>query len=71
MLAPKLAICILQFEPVLFLKLLCLSPNWHFLCLEGMDDLFKATENAFVNQYYESLLYKRSYTNSSVVYARG
>jgi len=36
-----------------------------------MEEIFKKTEIAFVNEYYEYLLYKRSYTNSSVVYAGG
>jgi hypothetical protein len=71
MLEPQIAMVILQYDPSQFRKLLQLSPNWHFLCLEGMDDLCKKTEIGFINQYFQELLYKRSYTNSSVVYAGG
>jgi len=54
-----------------FRKYLCLTPNWHYLVLEGMDDLFKRMECEFINKYYEHLLFKRSYTNSSVIYSGG
>ena len=36
-----------------------------------MDQAFKAIECDFINKYYEHLLFKRSYTNSSVIYAAG
>lgn len=50
---------------------MCLSPNWHYLVLDGMDQAFKRVECGFINQYYEHLLFKRSYTNSSVIYVGG
>ena len=57
---------LLSFDPSNFRKLLCLSPNWHYLVLEGIDNLFKPIEVAFTNMYYGHLLFKSSYTNSSV-----
>jgi len=48
-----------------------LSPNWRFLILEGIDELFKKIEIEFVNRYYEHLQFKRSYTNSSVIFSGG
>ena len=62
---------ILSYEPSCFRKLLCLTPNWHFLVLEGMDALFKPLETSFINLYYEHLLFKRSYTNSSIILSGG
>jgi hypothetical protein len=62
---------ILSFEPGCFRKLLCLSPNWHFLVLEGVDTLFAPIEVAFANMYYEHLMFKRSYTNSSIILSGG
>jgi len=35
-----------------FRKFLRLSPNWRFLVLEGLDELFKEIEVAFANKYY-------------------
>ena len=48
-----------------------LSPNWNYLVLDGMDQAFKHIECDFINKFYEHLLFKRSYTNSSVIYAAG
>jgi hypothetical protein len=62
---------ILLYDVVNFRKFLRLSPNWRFLVLEGLDDLFKGIEVAFANKYYEHLLFKRSYTNSSVIFSGG
>ena len=39
--------------------------------LLGMDQAFKAIECEFINKFYEHLLFKRSYTNSSVIYSGG
>lgn len=41
LLEPKIALAILEYDPSQFRKLLCLSPNWHYLVLEGLDELFK------------------------------
>ena len=48
-----------------------LSPNWRFLILEGLDELFKPIEVQFINHYYAHLQYKRAYTNSSVIFTGG
>jgi hypothetical protein len=48
-----------------------LSPNWRFLILEGLDELFKPIECEFVNKYFEHLQFKRSYTNSSLIFSGG
>ena len=48
-----------------------MSPNWHYLVLEGMDQAFKLIECDFINRYYEHLMFKRSYTNSSMIYSGG
>ena len=71
MLNAEIAMTILSYEPSCFRKLLCLSPNWHFLVLEGVDSLFSPIEVAFANKYYEHLLFKRSYTNSSLILSGG
>ena len=63
----KIAISIIMFDPASFRKFLCLSPNWHYLVLEGMDNIFKQVECLFINKYFEHLMFKRSYTNSSVI----
>ena len=54
-----------------FRKFLRLSPSWHHLVLEGVEDRMKPIENDFVNKYYQRLFYKRSYTNSSIMYFGG
>ena len=36
-----------------------------------MDTVFKPVECDFINQYYEHLMFKRSYTNTSVIYSGG
>lgn len=58
---------LLLFDMASFRKYLRLSPQWHRLVLEAMDEHFKKVENEFVNQNYQYLMYKKSYTNSSVI----
>ena len=67
----NIAIILIMFDPISFRKFLCLSPNWHYLVLEGMDTAFKPVECDFINRYYEHLMFKRSYTNTSVIYSGG
>jgi hypothetical protein len=62
---------IVSYDPSTFRKLLCLSPNWHYLVLEGMDALFKPIEVQFISQYYRHLMFKKSYTNSAVMLSGG
>ena len=62
---------LVMYDPMSFRKFLCLSPNWHYLVLEGMDAVFKPVECDFINRYYEHLMFKRSYTNTSVIYSGG
>jgi hypothetical protein len=71
MLNPTIAITLLQYAPTNFRKLMRLTPNWRFLILEGMDDLFKPLEEGFINKYFDHLQYKRSFTNSSLIYSGG
>ena len=54
-----------------FRKYLCLSPSWHHLILEAMDDYFKKVECEFVMKNYECLMFKKSYTNSSIIHFSG
>lgn len=54
-----------------FRKYLCLSPSWHRLVLDAMDDYFKQVECNFVMKNYEYLLFKKSYTNSSIIHFCG
>lgn len=58
---------ILMYDMNNFRKLLCLSPAWHHLVLEAMDEYFKKAEVDFVLKNYQYLLFKRSYTNSSII----
>ena len=41
------------------------------MVLEGVEERMKPVENEFVNLYYEHLFFKRSYTNSSIMYFGG
>lgn len=62
---------ILEYDMTNFRKFLRLSPNWHHLVLEGIEERMKAVEIDFVNKYYKHLFFKKSYTNSSVMYFGG
>lgn len=62
---------ILLYDMPNFRKYLCLSPSWHHLILEAMDDYFKKVECEFVMKNYECLMFKKSYTNSSIIHFSG
>jgi len=62
---------ILEFDMTNFRKFLRLSPNWHHLVLEGIEERMRPVENDFVNKYIDHLYFKKSYTNSSVMYFGG
>lgn len=66
-LEPIIALTILTYDMNSFRKLLCLSPAWHHLVLEAMDEHFKKVEVDFVMKNYEHLFFKKSYTNSSMI----
>lgn len=68
---PRIVMALLEMDMTNFRKFLRLSPNWHHLALEGIEDRMKAVEIDFVNKYYEHLFYKKSYTNSSIMYFGG
>jgi hypothetical protein len=51
MLNPTIAITLLRYCPSTFRKLMRLSPNWRYLILSGMDELFKSVEIGFLNKY--------------------
>ncbi len=71
MLDPHIAMTILEFDMSNFRKFLRLSPNWHHLVLEGINERLNKVEVDFVNKYYEHLFFKRSYTNSSIMFFGG
>jgi hypothetical protein len=54
-----------------FRKYLCLTPAWHYLILEAIDEYMKKVEYDFVMKYYEHLYFKKSYTNSSIIHFCG
>jgi hypothetical protein len=62
---------LLEFDMTNFRKFLRLSPTWHHLVLEGIEERMKPVEIDFVNKYYEHLFFKKSYTNSSIMYFGG
>ena len=62
---------ILLYDMPNFRKYLCLTPQWHHLVLEAMDEYFKKVECDFVMKNYEFLLFKKSYTNSSLIHFCG
>ncbi len=64
---PQIVITLLLFDMPNFRKYLCLSPSWHRQVLDAMDDYFRLVETTFVMKNYEYLLFKKSYTNSSVI----
>jgi len=68
---PQIAITLLLYDMCSFRKYLCLSPQWHRLVLDAMDDYFKRVETSFVNCNYEHLMFKKSYTNSSIIHFCG
>ena len=68
---PVIVMTILEFDMTNFRKFLRLSPNWHHLVLEGIEERIKQVEINFVNLYYEHLFFKKSYTNSSIMYFGG
>ena len=67
----RIAMTILQYDMGNFKKYLCISPNWHHTILEAMDEYFKRAEVDFVMKNYEYLLFKKSYTNSSIIHFCG
>jgi len=71
MLEPRIAMTILEYDMGNFRKFLRLSPNWHHLVLEGINERMNPVEVDFVNKYYEHVFFKRSYTNSSIMYFGG
>lgn len=71
LLEPRIAMTILEYDMTNFRKFLRLSPNWHHLVLEGINERLNRVEVEFVNQYFNHLFFKRSYTNSSVMYFGG
>ena len=71
LLDPHIAMTILEYDMGNFRKFLRLSPNWHHLVLEGINERMNKVEVDFVNKYYEHLFFKRSYTNSSIMYFGG
>ena len=68
---PMIVMGLLEFDMTNFRKFLRLSPNWHHLVLEGIEERMKSVENDFVNRFYEHLFFKRSYTNSSIMFFGG
>jgi len=58
---------LLLFDMSSFRNYLGLSPQWHRMVLDAMDDYFREVEMNFINKNYEYLLFKKSYTNSSVI----
>lgn len=71
MLDPRIAMMILEYDMTNFRKFLRLSPYWHHLVLEGIEERMRSAENDFINKYYNHLFFKRSYTNSSIMYFGG
>lgn len=63
----QIVITLLLFDMPNFRKYLCLSPSWHRLVLDAMDDYYRPVETTFVLNNYEYLQFKQSYTNSSVI----
>ena len=68
---PKIVMTLLEYDMTNFRKFLRLSPSWHHLVLEGIEERMKNVEIDFVNKYYEHLFFKKSYTNSSIMYFGG
>ena len=52
MLDPRIAMTILEYDMGNFRKFLRLSPNWHHLVLEGINERMNPVEVDFVNKYY-------------------
>eukprot|EP00347_Sterkiella_histriomuscorum_P024104 403332295 len=67
----EIVMMILLFDMPNFRKYLCLTPQWHHSILEAMDEYFKKVECNFVMKNYEYLMFKKSYTNSSLIHFCG
>ncbi len=46
---------------------LCVNPSWYCGITDAFNERFNATENRFVNMYFQHLSYKDSYTSSSLM----
>lgn len=62
---------ILEYDMTNFRKFLRLSASWHYLVLEGIEERLKPVENDFINKYFNHLSFRKSYTNSSIMYFGG
>ena len=62
---------ILEYDMTNFRKFLRLSPNWHHLVLEGINERMNKVEVDFVNKYFEHLEFKSAFTSSSIIFAGG
>jgi len=51
-LEPRIVMMILEYDMSNFRKFLRLSPNWHHLVPEGIEERMKDIENQFINLYY-------------------
>ena len=71
MLEPRIVNTILEYDMTNFRKFLRLSPNWHHMVLEGINERMNKVEVDFVNKYYAHMFFKKSYTNSSIMYFGG
>jgi len=58
---------ILAFSVDSFRNLLMVNPSWYHAGISALDTHFNATENSFVCMYSEYLLFKDSYTASTVM----
>ena len=68
---PRIVMTLLEYDMTNFRKFLRLSPSWHHLVLEGIEERMKMVEIDFVNKFYEHLCFIKSYTNSSIMYFGG
>ncbi len=64
-------ILLLLFDMNAFRKYLRLSPVWHHMALEAMDEQFNRMENDFLLKYHQLFFFKKSYTNSSIIQSCG
>ena len=67
LLPPEVVFKILTYGVEGFRSFLCVNPSWYCSAMDAFDSQFNMVENKFINAYTQYLLYKYSYTTSSVM----
>ncbi len=67
LLPPSAFMRVISFLVDRFRLYLCVNPSWHSATVTAFDEAWNGVENGFVQRYGKFLLFKDSYTSSSVI----